>query len=1282
MNTAEVEVVAVQVVGTVRASASNEHGIALRRRKALSKTERDCYFGPEGGVQRTPVFDRMGLGAQPLAGPLVIEEYEGIPAPAQTTTAGPVLLVLSAKTGEQLRDYALSLAAYLDRHTTVALDSLAYSLQTGRDEMNYRLALLAAGRADAPAKLTAYADGAAVKDVYTDTVGKVKRAIADSEEGREFIEKLANKKSLAKLAELWVSGNAIDWHCLYPVRPARLRHGLPGYPFARQRYWVPDAGPVQKNTAQTVADAGETHWDGVSYLPRWEEQRVPEYKPPVKTQSCVVLVFAEPAIAFAQKISDEYRRNTPDTALVLIQIAPSSRQTADGFWQCGIDDSNGFADCLAAYPVIDCVYFIAVDQTAPEYLLHSQQANEIQLLRLLKAIKAKNPANAFVDCYIVTLDNYRLDGTATNPCGAGLTGLAYSIAQSDHRFLVRNIDLCREDLKRPGLLAEIIGEAPTDRGDVVKLKAGRRYRQKFLKLDWADMAQEPALNIGGVYVILGGAGSVGRVITRCLLQKYQASVVWIGRTPSDAPQLRNKIAAMAAFGKPPLYIQADATELESLQQALAAIKRHYPKIDGAMFSGIVFDFENSIAQTTEAEFRRILDVKTLGGCHFYRVFAAEPLAFICYFSSGQAFSFSGASSLSAYAAGITFSDSFIQSVRHESKVPVGTINWGFWQSSLEETPLDYAINALSDEQGFACLERFTVALRRGYCSQVLCMNASEPVKKLMNASDDERVSFAPAGPYLPPAAAGQRWDKIVAELLDDPARNGLMQWLARLLFVQLRELSPDIKAGAAGTATAWFNNAGVLELYQRWWRQSLAMLADYGYMQRQGAEFNVSESGRGIADKAAVWQAWQTGKALYLDNPETQALVRLLDDCLSRLPDILRGAVQATDVLFPGSSMEKVSGIYKNNAQVDYFNTVLAESAAAFVRQRLAVEPAARLRIIEIGAGTGGTTAMVLRHLRPFSAHIDEYCYTDISKAFLQHGETQYGGEYPFLNYRLWNIEQPPADQGIATGVYDLVIAANVLHATQDIRQTLRHAKAALRRHGLMLLNEISDTSLLSHLSFGLLKGWWLYRDPVLRMPGSPGLYPETWRDVLEEEGFGSVHYPAQAAHGLGQQIIAAVSDGVVRRSIYPATQEQAVEPGRDRPPVRVAAAGGADVKDLVRRQIRGSLVQALKAPEGSIDNDVPFSDYGIDSILGVGFVKQVNEGLGITMNTAIIFDYATVNQLAAYVLQAYGKDLGKRAAVEPDEQLAEQFFSGELSVESLLDSVMLQDAPGFGVES
>ena len=76
-NDADVEVVAVQVVGTVRTSVADTHGFALRPRRALARTERECYFGPECGVRMTPVIDRSGLGAEALAGPLVIEEYEG-----------------------------------------------------------------------------------------------------------------------------------------------------------------------------------------------------------------------------------------------------------------------------------------------------------------------------------------------------------------------------------------------------------------------------------------------------------------------------------------------------------------------------------------------------------------------------------------------------------------------------------------------------------------------------------------------------------------------------------------------------------------------------------------------------------------------------------------------------------------------------------------------------------------------------------------------------------------------------------------------------------------------------------------------------------------------------------------------------------------------------------------------------------------------------------------------------------------------------------------------------
>lgn len=87
-----------------------------------------------------------------------------------------------------------------------------------------------------------------------------------------------------------------------------------------------------------------------------------------------------------------------------------------------------------------------------------------------------------------------------------------------------------------------------------------------------------------------------------------------------------------------------------------------------------------------------------------------------------------------------------------------------------------------------------------------------------------------------------------------------------------------------------------------------------------------------------------------------------------------------------------------------------------------------------------------------------------------------------------------------------------------------------MKHNGLLLLNEMAGNSLFPHITFGLLEGWWLYEDPALRIPGCPGLYPNKWKEALESEGFESVFFPAEAAHDLSHQIIAASSNGVVRR--------------------------------------------------------------------------------------------------------------------------------------------------------
>ncbi|MFS8211413.1 SDR family NAD(P)-dependent oxidoreductase [Paenibacillus sp. S29] len=460
--------------------------------------------------------------------------------------------------------------------------------------------------------------------------------------------------------------------------------------------------------------------------------------------------------------------------------------------------------------------------------------------------------------------------------------------------------------------------------------------------------------------------------------------------------------------------------------------------------------------------------------------------------------------------------------------------------------------------------------------------------------------------------------------------------LCRLLWSHLRlmGLCPYAQMEKKAMIADFKTKNGLLNLYDRWLEESIEILVRNQYLYCNGESYGVA--GTASVDLQAVWKEWEWKKGAWLKNPDLSAWVFLVESTLRKLPEILTGKIPATDIIFPNSSMKLVEGIYKNSPAADYFNEVLGDIVVSYLNERIKHNPSVPIRIIEIGAGTGGTSALVFQKLEPYREHIQEYCYTDKSRAFLLHAQKEYGPKSPYLTYQIFNVEESAQGQDIDTGGYDIAIATNVLHATRNIRQTLRNVKAALRENGLILINEISGNSLLNHLSFGLLEGWWLYNDPELRIPGSPGLYPESWQKVLEMEGFRSVFFPAQEAHDIGQQIIVAESDGMIRNKQEPEHDKSQMKQ-RDEGIRSDIDVTSEMAEEYVKELIVGKLVEALNVDFTMIDIHESFADYGLDSILGVNFVQAVNQGLGIHLQTTDIFDYSSVKQLTLYILSQYG---------------------------------------------
>ncbi|PEA37029.1 hypothetical protein CON45_21560 [Priestia megaterium] len=436
--------------------------------------------------------------------------------------------------------------------------------------------------------------------------------------------------------------------------------------------------------------------------------------------------------------------------------------------------------------------------------------------------------------------------------------------------------------------------------------------------------------------------------------------------------------------------------------------------------------------------------------------------------------------------------------------------------------------------------------------------------------------------------------------------------------------------------------------YRRWLEETITVLEQNNYISYDGKTCTVIDTS--TIDIEMVWEEWNLKKERWLENPNLKAQIVLLEESLRNLPEILTGKISATDVLFPNSSMKLVEGIYKHNPIADYFNEVMANTVVSYIEKQLKRDKSARFRILEIGAGTGGTSSVIFQSLKEHREYIQEYCYTDVSKAFLMHAEKEYGAENPYLTYKLFNVEEPVNEQGIETQEYDLVIATNVLHATKRIRQTLRNAKAILCKNGLLLINELTSNSLFAHLTFGLLEGWWRYEDPVLRIPGCPGLSIRTWEMVLEEEGFHSIHLPASQASDLGQQVIVAASDGIVRqkqsiksdktsgkKNVYNAKSQVQITEGPTQ--TREQDVPSDILRDKCIVYLKKIVGDTLKMPVHKINSAESLQKYGIDSLLVVQLTNKLRKGLD-NIGSTLFFEYQTIDALAEHLIRTQKNSL------------------------------------------
>lgn len=190
------------------------------------------------------------------------------------------------------------------------------------------------------------------------------------------------------------------------------------------------------------------------------------------------------------------------------------------------------------------------------------------------------------------------------------------------------------------------------------------------------------------------------------------------------------------------------------------------------------------------------------------------------------------------------------------------------------------------------------------------------------------------------------------------------------------------------------------------------------------------------------------------------------------------------------------------------------------------------LKILEVGGGTGSATREVLPALKGNSQYrgYDSYTFSDIGPAFLANAQQNFK-DFKAVIYTPFDMQTDAGHQGFDSG-FDLVIASNVIHATTNIRETLKNIRLLLKPGGKLVLFEFVQPRLSWNMILGTFSDFWNGdADPDFPRTEGPFLTRATWNEVLPLTGYRGVDIMLDhfTQHGEAAIIVATTEDSATR---------------------------------------------------------------------------------------------------------------------------------------------------------
>lgn len=239
--------------------------------------------------------------------------------------------------------------------------------------------------------------------------------------------------------------------------------------------------------------------------------------------------------------------------------------------------------------------------------------------------------------------------------------------------------------------------------------------------------------------------------------------------------------------------------------------------------------------------------------------------------------------------------------------------------------------------------------------------------------------------------------------------------------------------------------------------------------------------------------------------PQHASETSLLRTTGSKLASCLLGTDDPLALIFKDARARSLlEDVYANAPMFKTGTVLLAQYLVSLLEN---ARPDRETRILEIGAGTGGTTSFLVAQLTEALQAGDggslgrlSYTFTDVSPSLVVAARRKFA-KWDFMEYAVLDIEKEPPPQLLDT--YDIVISTNCVHATKDLVRSATNIRKTLREGGILCLVELTRNLFWFDLVFGLLEGWWLFDDGRQHALA----HEEVWKTHLLSAGFSFVDW-------------------------------------------------------------------------------------------------------------------------------------------------------------------------------